>query len=156
MNEVSTAGVELRYAPESTAGTRPTSGFVKIANVKSTPDINPDPSLLECTDLSDTEWKRYIPGLRDMGNAFGVGVNLTSAFITAWEAVCTAYETAKAANKRLWFEIMVPGVKSFFFAGAPVALGLDAFEVDNVAADTAKIVPEAVEGWGASTTLASN
>ena len=156
MNEVSTAGVELRYAPESTAGTRPTSGFTKVVNIKSTPDLNPDPNLLDCTDLSVTDFKRYIPGLRDMGNALGFGANLTSAFRTAWAAVVTAYETAKASQKAMWFEIMVPAVGSFFFAGAPVALGLDAFDVDNVASITAKIVPEKIEGWGSSTALASN
>ena len=35
MNEFSTAGIEVFYAVETTAGTRPTTGFANIAGIKS-------------------------------------------------------------------------------------------------------------------------
>lgn len=57
-NEISTAGIALKWAVETTAGTRPTTGFATIPNIKSIPEFNPEPSTLEVTDLSDTEWKR--------------------------------------------------------------------------------------------------
>ena len=57
-NEISTAGILLKYAVETTAGTRPTTGFTQIPNVKSIPEFNAEPSNLEVTDLSDTVWKR--------------------------------------------------------------------------------------------------
>ena len=57
-NELSTAGVSVQYCVETTAGTKPTTGFTVIPNIKSIPDLNPEPSSLEVTDLSDTEWKR--------------------------------------------------------------------------------------------------
>jgi hypothetical protein len=56
--EISTAGVALKYAVETTAGTRPTTGYTAIPNIKETPDFNPEPSTLEVTDLSDLVWKR--------------------------------------------------------------------------------------------------
>ena len=56
--EISTAGIELRYVVETTAGTRPTTGYQKVPNIKSTPDFNPEPGTLEVTDLSDLVWKR--------------------------------------------------------------------------------------------------
>lgn len=56
--EISTAGVTLKYAVETTAGTRPTASYVTIPNIKATPDFNPEPSTLEVTDLSDLVWKR--------------------------------------------------------------------------------------------------
>ncbi len=56
--ELSTAGVLLKYACETTAGTRPTTGYTQIPNIKSIPDFNPEPESLEVTDLSDTEWRR--------------------------------------------------------------------------------------------------
>lgn len=56
--EISTAGVALKYATETTAGTRPTTGYTAIPNIKETPDFNPEPSTLEVTDLSDLVWKR--------------------------------------------------------------------------------------------------
>lgn len=56
--EISTAGVALKYAVETTAGTRPTTGYTTVPNIKETPDFNPEPSTLEVTDLSDLVWKR--------------------------------------------------------------------------------------------------
>lgn len=53
-NEISTAGIQIGYAVETTAGTRP-STFTNIPNVKTIGDMNPEPSTYEVTDLSDTE-----------------------------------------------------------------------------------------------------
>ena len=65
-NEISTAGIELLYASNNGTTTPPTTGWTKINNIKSIPEFNAEPSNLEVTDLSDTEWRRYIPGLREM------------------------------------------------------------------------------------------
>ena len=92
--EISTAGVALKYAVETTAGTRPTTGYTAIPNIKETPDFNPEPSTLEVTDLSDLVWKRYIAGLKDPGGALSFTANLTSAFKTAWETLVSAAEAA--------------------------------------------------------------
>jgi len=152
-NELSTAGVLVKYAAETTAGTRPTTGYTTIPNIKSTPDLNPEPSNLEVTDLSDTEWKRYIPGLKDPGGALSFNANNTDAFQTAWATLVAAYETASAASKAIWFEIYVPGLtNSFFFAGIPSALGLGAMEVDAPAEVTAYVTPNQIEGWAAAST----
>jgi hypothetical protein len=152
-NELSTAGVLVKYCAEATAGTRPTTDYTTIPNIKSTPDLNPEPSNLEVTDLSDTEWKRYIPGLKDPGGALSFNANNTTAFQTAWATLVSAYETAKAASKAIWFEIMVPGLtNSFFFAGIPSALGLAAMEVDSPAEVTAYVTPNSVTGWAAKST----
>lgn len=147
-NELSTAGVSVQYCIETTAGTKPTSGFTVIPNIKSIPDLNPEPSSLEVTDLSDTEWKRYIPGLKDPGGALAFTANNTDAFQTAWAALVTAAETAKASNKATWFEIVVPGLtKSFQFAGIPSDLGLSAIDVDSVLEVDAYVAPNQIDGW---------
>lgn len=145
--EISTAGILVKYAAEATAGTRPTSGYTTIPNIKSTPDFNPEPSTLEVTDLSDLVWKRYIAGLKDPGGALTFTANLTSAFKTAWEALVTAYETAKATSKSVWFEIMVPTIGSFYFAGIPAELGINGYEVDAVAEISVYVTPNVIEGW---------
>lgn len=146
--ELSTAGVSVKYAVESTAGTRPTTGYTAIPNIKSTPDLNPEPSSLEVTDLSDTEWKRFIPGLKDPGGSLAFTANNTAAFQTAWAALVTAAETAAASSKATWFEINIPGLnKSFYFAGVPTDLGLSAMEVDAVAEIDAYVAPNQIGGW---------
>ena len=152
-NELSTAGVQVKYAVEATAGTRPTTGYTTIPNIKSTPDLNPEPESLEVTDLSNTEWRSYIPGLKDPGGALAFLSNNTTAFQTAWATLVSAYGTAAAASKAIWFEIMVPGLtNSFFFAGIPSALGLSAMEVNAPAEVNAYVTPNQVLGWAAKST----
>lgn len=150
--EISTAGVLLKYKEEQTAGTRPTTGYTTIPNIKETPDLNPEPNSLEVTDLSDTIWKRYILGLRDPGGALSFTANLTSGFKTAWASLITAYTTAKASSKAVWFEIMVPTIGSFYFAGIPSDLGLNSMSVDSVAEITVYIAPNKIHGWDTSST----
>lgn len=150
--ELSTAGVLLKYAVEATAGTRPTTGYTQIPCIKAIPDLNPEPESLEVTDLSDTEWRRYIPGLKDPGGALAFTANLTTQFKTAWEALISAFETAKASGKATWFEIMVPTFGSFYFAGYPSSLGMTAMDVNAVLEIEAYVTPNQLEGWGTSST----
>lgn len=150
--ELSTAGVLLKYAVETTAGTRPTAAYTQIPNIKSIPDFNPEPESLEVTDLSDTDWRRYIAGLKDPGGALSFTANLTTAFKTAWETLVTASETAAASNKATWFEVMVPSFGSFYFAGIPSDLGMKAMDVNAVLEDDVYITPNQIHGWDTSST----
>lgn len=150
--ELSTAGVSLKYCVETTAGTRPTASYTAVPNIKETPDFNPEPSTLEVTDLSDTVWKRYIAGLKDPGGALSFTANLTSAFKTAWETLVSAYATGIASSKATWFEINVPTVGSFYFAGIPSELGINGMSVDAVAEVSVYITPNKIHGWDTAST----
>lgn len=148
MNEISTAGVTVGYAFESVSGTRPLSGYQKIPGIKSTPDLNPEPSNLEVTELADTTWKRYIQGMKDPGGALGFNCNNTNEFQAAWTGLCYLAEIAREDELACWFAITVPGLDdSFFFAAIPSALGVIGMEVDSVAEVTAYVSPNDVEGW---------
>lgn len=150
--EISTAGVSLKYAVETTAGTRPTASYTAITGIKETPDFNPEPSTLEVTDLSDTVWKRYIAGLKDPGGALSFTANLTSAFKTAWEGLVTAYTTGISSSKATWFEINVPTIGSFYFSGIPDTLGINSMSVDAVAEITVYVTPNKIHGWDTAST----
>ena len=149
--ELSTAGVTVSYAVESTKGTRPTTGYKKIPNIKSIPNLNPEPSSIEVTDLSDTEWKRYISGLKDPGGALAFMANNTNDFQDAWNDLVEEAETANASPdgaKATWFEIKIPGLlKAFYFAGMPAPLGLSGIEVDSVLEVESYISPNQIAGW---------
>ena len=147
--ELSVAGTLLKYKAESTAGTKPTGAFTTIPNIVSTGEINSEPDNLEVTDLSDTVWRRYIPGLKDSGGAITFTANLTSAFRTAWETLVSA-TSALTGGKAMWFEIMVPTIGSFYFTGVPDALGINAFDINSVAQVDVHIVPNKIDGWGNS------
>lgn len=141
---LSTAGIHLYYAVESTAGTRPTakSAYIDLVGVKSTPDFNPAPDTLETTTLNETEWKTYIDGLKDPGGALEFNFNMTEELVTLWDNLMDAYTTAKESNLATWFLIDVPGLtKGFYFPGAPSAMGLPAAEVSSVLEITNRITP---------------
>ena len=151
--ELSTAGVLLKYCAATSGTTRPTAGYTPIPSIKSIPDFNPEPESLEVTDLSDTTWRRYIAGLRDPGGALAFTANLTTAFKSAWETLCSAYSTAAAAGKSMWFEIYVPSFGSFYFAGIPTELGMSAMDVNAVLEVDAYITPNLIHGWDTSSTV---
>ena len=137
-----TAGIHLLYAAETTAGTRPTTGYIDLKGVKSIPSLNPAPDSLETTDLNETEYKTYIDGLKDIGGAIEFTFNLNNTLITAWEGLMTAYETAKGQGKAVWFLIYVPRLsKVFYFTGNPSNLGMPEAAVSSVLEITNYITP---------------
>lgn len=149
---MSTAGVTVNYAVETAAGTRPTTGYVKIPNIKSVPEMNPSPETLETTDLSQTEFKTYVEGLKDLGGALAFLANFTPDLEDAWQTLLEAYNTGKAAGKAVWFEIKHPGLeKSVFFTGQPSAMGLPAMVVNAVLETNLYITPTNAPTWQTKT-----
>ena len=139
---LSTAGIKLKYAVETTAGTRPTSGYTALTGAKTTPSLNPSPETLETTTLDELEYKTYIDGLKDLGGALEFTFNLTQELVDQWAALMTAYETAKAAGKATWFVIDIPGLtKAFYFTGNPSAMGIPETSVNSVLEITNYITP---------------
>lgn len=139
---LSTIGVQLHYAVEATAGTRPTTGYTRIYGIKSTPSLNPAPDTIETTTLDELEYKTYVDGLKDLGGSLEFTFNLTEELITKWDELMEAYETAKASNLRTWFVIVVPGLtEAFYFPGNPSAMGLPETSVNTVLEITNYITP---------------
>lgn len=138
--------VTLKYAAETTAGTKPSSFSTTISDIVSLGELSGSPDNLDATTLADT-WRSYIAGIKDTGGDFTLTANLTSTFLTAWNTLVTAYTTATASGKAIWFEVTVTGVGTFDFTGQPVDLGLPGVEVNQVLQVTAHIVPTKVTGW---------
>lgn len=139
---LSTAGIKLKYAVETTKGTRPTTGYIAINGAKSTPSLNPAPDTLETTTLDETEFKTYIDGLKDLGGALEFTFNLTQELVDTWDDLMTAYEAGKAAEKATWFLIDIPGLtKGYYFTGNPSAMGLPETSVNAVLEITNYITP---------------
>lgn len=151
--EIASAGASIGYCVETTAGTRPTSGYTKINNVKTIGALDAEPATYDVTDLSDLEFKRYIPGLKDVGGNVPLTANLTQAFITAWDTLVDAADTAAESSKSTWFEVKIPKLtNSFYFKGMPVSLGLGEIATDSALEITANVVPNEIVGWAAAST----
>lgn len=150
---LSTAGITLKYAVESTKGTKPTTGYTEVPEIKEIPEINPEPSTLETTTLKETEYKTYIDGLKDLGGALTFVANLTDDFKTTWESIMTAYETAKEGGKAIWWLIDIPGItEGCYFTGNPSNLGVPGASVDSVLEVNVYITPTNAPTWAAKPT----
>lgn len=145
---ISTAGVTLGYAVEATAKTRPTTGYTVIPDIKEIPEMNPEPETLETTTLAETEYKTYIEGLKDLGGALSFLANYTEELETVWSALVSAYKSANAEGKAVWFEVKHPKLdKSVFFTGQPSAMGLPAMSVGSVLETNLYITPTNAPAW---------
>lgn len=157
-NAVSTAGMLVKYAAETTAGTRPTSGYTLIPGVKAIPELWNDPNMLQSTPLSATKNHTYIAGLNDSGGAIALTVNDHKAFRDAWDDCLSAYATAAAAEKGFWFELVYQDgsdLDSFYFPGEPLPLGFGGAEVDSVLENNANIAPQGDYLFAAASTTSA-
>ena len=110
--------------------------------------MNPEPNALDITSLNDTEWKRYMQGLKDMGGALGITFGMSQEFYTKWQTMCETTETNKATNLRTWMVFYVPGLEdAFFMTVDPAKMGMPAAEVDSVLDVTVNVLPTGEIGW---------
>lgn len=154
---ISTAGITLGYAVETTAKTRPTTGYKIIPDLKEIAEMNPEPESLETTTLSETSYKTYIEGLKDLGGALSFLANFTTELETEWSALITAYETAKASGKSIWFEVKHPQLtKSVFFTGQPAKMGMPGATVGSVYETNLFITPTSAPTWETKSTTSGS
>jgi len=140
---VSTAGMSLQYAVETTAGERPTTGYQIIPEVKSMPSFNPAPNTIESTTLQETEYMTYVKGLKDLGGALEYSANLTDDLIDFWDDLMTAYDNAVAEGKQMWFCVVHPKLKkSLYFVGEPANISFNEAAVNAMAETTLYITPQ--------------
>lgn len=152
---ISTAGVTVGYAVETTKGTRPTTGYKVIPDIKEVPEMNPEPETLETTTLSETEYKTYIEGLKDLGGALSFLANYTTELETEWAALVAAYKSANEEGKSVWFEVKHPKLdKAVFFTGQPSAMGLPGMSVGAVLETNLFITPTNAPTWETKSTNA--
>lgn len=153
---LSTAGMKLMYAVEATAGTRPTSGYKAVPEIKSMPSFNPAPNTIESTTLEETEYMTYVKGLKDLGGALEYGANLTEDLIDFWDELMGDYETAASAGKAMWFAVVHPKLsKATYYKGEPAPLGFNEAEVGSMAETTLYITPNSAPVMEAKPTEAA-
>jgi hypothetical protein len=69
---LSTIGIKVSYAVETTAGTRPTADYTHIPDLKSIPSFNPSPNTADATTFDNTEYTSYVQLLKDLGGALEI------------------------------------------------------------------------------------
>jgi len=147
MNEIITVGGRVKYAFETTAGTRPTSGYVTLENVTEAPEISLS---LETIDVSNIQDKvtRYVEGRQDPGGEKQFTMNHSDAGITAWNTLVALAETKKDSGLRCWWEYRYPNAtNSFFFCGTPKQIGNSGITGNSASTITGSVVFEELGGW---------
>ena len=144
---LSTAGMTLQYAVETSAGTRPTTGYIEIPEVKSMPSFNPSPNTIDSTTLKETEYMTYVQGLKDLGGALEYGANLTEDLIDAWDTLMGAYDGAIDEGKQVWFAVVHPQL-----ADATYFVGMNEASVGSMLETTLYITPNSAPVMAAKPT----
>lgn len=147
--EFNSIGIKVKYCVETSG--RPTSGYTEIPDIKAIPDIAMTPNQIEVTNLVD-QYKRFTPGVKDVGNDIQLTCNLTNNLKTVWASCVAAAASAWGSNKQTYFEIAIPNFDSFYFAGIPSELGLSGISVDSVVEAQLHIIPNNIVGWAAAST----
>ena len=149
--EFNTIGVKIGYVCETTAGSRPATGYTNIPDIKSIPGMELTPSKLEVTNLVD-KYKRFITGVLDAGDDVALTANLTASLKSVWNTLVSAATSAWTSGKSTWFEISIPNFDSFYFAGIPTEMGFNEMGVDSVAEASLHIIPNQIAGWATGST----
>lgn len=113
---LSTIGVQLGYAVETTAGTRPTTGYKELTRINSIGGVTVDLEQIDASALIDKTTKN-IAGRGSVGD-WSVTVNVTNDTIAEWQGVKDAADEGKTADKGLWFEIIHPQITDGYFVKA--------------------------------------
>lgn len=115
---ISTLGVKVGYAVETTAGEQPAS-FTQLTRVNSVGGITLSTEQIDASALEDTI-TRYIAGRQDTGGTFDITVNLTDETIAEWTTLIAASKAAEEDGKSTWFTVWSPYLeKAFFIVAQP-------------------------------------
>jgi hypothetical protein len=145
--ELSTAGIKFYCLLAAPADSPPASGWELIPSVKSVPDYDDAPDLLQTTDLAQLEYHTYVPGLRALNEPYDLTANMTNEVITFWKNKVDAYKQVNTTQK-LWITCIIPGLdKAPFLYGTPFSIGIPPMEVDSVLEITLTVIPEKIIGY---------
>ena len=111
---VSTNGVTFSYGTggSSRDGTKPTT-MTLLDRINAIGGISITDEVIDASALED-EFTRNIKGRGDTGGTFPVTVNVTDETIDEWKAVIEAFK-ALESTQALWFQTIIPGLKSSFW-----------------------------------------
>lgn len=143
---ITTAGTQIGWAVESAAGTMPKAAKL-IPDIKEMPNLNPQPEQLETSDLSCTDAKTFIPGLKDLSSASSYKANFTSLLKTEWAAMVAASNTAEESGLATWYFIKLKSGDTVAFTGKPSSMGAPGGSTNAVVEIDLYITPSGEPKW---------
>ena len=159
--EVSSAGIVIKYCAETTAGTRPTTGYaekasgatLKIAEyVTGISGLGAEYDQYDVTPLAETVRHRFIKGLMNNDGNLSLNANINPTSRADWSAIVAEY-AALTGGLGMWFEFTLPGdTQSVYFRGEPCAVNFPDVEAASAIQGTLQIIENEYGGWAAKST----
>ena len=154
--EISSAGITIKYCAETTAGTRPTTGYaektssatLKIAEyVTGISGLGADYDQYDVTPLAEQVRHRFIKGLMNNDGNLTLNANINPTSRADWSAIVTEY-AALTGGKSMWWEFTLPGdTKSVFFRGEPCEVNFPDVEAASAVQGSLQIIENEYAGW---------
>lgn len=104
---LSSLGITFGWGVETTAGEKP-AVFHALDRINAMGDITIENEVIDASALEDVV-ERSIQGRGATGGTVSVSVNYTPETVKQWQEVIDAYNDAKEAGLRIWFETIIPG-----------------------------------------------
>lgn len=159
--EISTAGIVIKYAVETTAGTRPTTGYKEKATgatlniadyVTGISGLGADYDMYDVTPLSERVRHRFIKGLMSNDGNLSLSANINPTSRADWALIVAEY-AALTDGKGMWFEFKMPNdTESVYFRGEPCAVAFPDVESASAIQGNLQIIENEYAGWQAAST----
>lgn len=150
---LSTLGVKLGWACESTPGVKP-AAFTWLERCNNISGIELTTEQIDASALEDLT-TRYVAGRQDNGGQWSVTFNTTGEVVAQLEAMIDAYNTAQSQSTPLnmWFEVWSPNNNKAFYVVAqpPQVLPMPEFGQNEL--QTIDVVFTIVEYKGQDTAI---
>lgn len=116
-NALTSIGLVVAVAVETTAGTRPVTNYYKVPGVTDLPDLDFDPDTIETTSYDNLDYKSYLPGLKDTGGIVSLEANYTEYGVGMWDGMTSTIE-ADTTGIKAWILIAIKGTTTRWFIPA--------------------------------------
>ena len=158
--EISSIGAVIKYCAETTAGTRPTTGYAEKATgatlniadyVTAVSGFAAEYDLADVTPLAETARHRFIKLLQSNDGKINLECNINPTSRTDWNAIVTEF-AALTGGKGMWWEFTLPGdTQSYFLRGEPCLMVMPDLEANSAVQGTVQIIENGYGGWQAKT-----
>lgn len=148
------AGSAVKWAAETTAGSRPTSGYTELKGVTAVPAFGDQPGTVDVTAIANHN-RVYIFDLPDSGGLIAITVNDADEFRTAFASMYSAYTAAVGSSLGFWIEYAYPtdtSIDSFFYPAAIHDIGFGGWEVGAAMSNSVPIAPAGDYEWASAST----
>lgn len=159
--EISAAGAKIYYAPETTAGVCPSSGFAEKASgttqniadyVTSVSGLGADYDMQDVTTLSSTKRRRFLKGLQSNDGSISMNANINPISRTDWNSI-VAEHAALTDGKSMWFQFILPGDDlGYFVRGEPLLMHFPDIEAGQAVQGAIQIVENDSIEWSTKIT----